>query len=500
MSKSLCALAVVLTLATVAPTVAQVGSQQANPYLEIDKRILAEVYTSSAPMDNLKELCDVHGSRFPGLPGDKGAVDYIVETWKEYDLANVHAEEFTINGWTRGPATLEIVSPIRRSFDVISLPHSIGDKVEGELVFIGDGAIEDYENRKDEIEGNIVMVTSANPASMSRRLHRSEKYMRSVMAGATGWIFMNHYPAYGPPTGGINPVIPAIGIAYEDGAFLSRLLEREKEVVVRIETTDKNHDVVTWNVVADVVPDHPVDDEYVIVGSHLDGHDISQGATDPASGAVTVMEIARNLALVKDKLKRRVRCMTFGAEEIGLYGSYAYAAAHKDELGKCRFMLNLDSAGRAGKKGVTFHDFPTLEELAKKWRAEMVADMPTSQGVSPYSDHWPFFLESVPCGSGSDPTVRSTGRGYGHTRYDTIDKVEMKYLHLAAANYTRFLFRVANEDHWNPRRKTKVEIEAFIKEQGYDKTVALQDQMKQYIKDNYKEIHPDTQRWIAGSQ
>ncbi len=228
MSKSLCALTVVLTLTLVAPTVAQVGSQQANPYLEVDKRILAEVYTSSAPMDNLKELCDVHGSRFPGLPGDKGAVDYIVETFKEYDLANVHAEEFTINGWTRGPATLEIVSPIQRSFDVISLPHSIGAEVEGKLVFLGDGAIEDYENRKDEIEGNIVMVTSANPASMSRRLHRSEKYMRSVMAGATGWIFMNHYPAYGPPTGGINPVIPAIGIAYEDGAFLSRLARARK--------------------------------------------------------------------------------------------------------------------------------------------------------------------------------------------------------------------------------------------------------------------------------
>jgi hypothetical protein len=59
---------------------------------------------------------------------------------------------------------------------------------------------------------------------------------------------------------------------------------------------------------------------------------------------------------------------------------------------------------------------------------------------------------------------------------------------------------VANEDNWNPRRKTKAEIEAFIKEQGYDQTVALQDQMKQYIKDNYKEIHPDTQRWITGSR
>jgi Zn-dependent M28 family amino/carboxypeptidase len=200
--------------------------------------------------------------------------------------------------------------------------------------------------------------------------------------------------------------------------------------------------------------------------------------------------------LVKDKLKRRVRCVTFGAEETGLYGSYAYVAQHKNELDKNRFMLNLDSAGRAGKKGLNFHDFPSLEKLAQEWAKEMVADVPTAQGVSPYSDHWPFFLESVPCASGADPTVVRTGRGYGHTRYDTIDKVEMKNLHLAAANYTRFLFRVANEENWNPTRKTKEDIDNFIKAQGYDKTVALQDQMRQFIKDTYRDIHPDTVVWL----
>jgi Zn-dependent M28 family amino/carboxypeptidase len=468
-----------------------------NPYLEVDKKIVAEVYTSSETMDNLKVLCDVHGSRFPGLPGDKDAVDYIVGKFKEYGCENVHAEEFTIPGWTRGPATLEVVSPIKRSFDVISLPHSIGAEVEAELVFIGPGAIPDYDEEK--IKGKILMVTSAKPAGMKRFFHRSEKYMRSIMAGAKGWIFMNHYPAYGPPTGGINPVIPAIGISHEDGSFLARLIEREGKVVARIKTTDKNVDTPTWNVIADVVPDNPVDDEYAVVGSHLDGHDISQGAVDPASGAVVVMEIARNLVKVKDKLKRRVRCMTFGAEEIGLNGSYYYASAHEEELDKCRFMLNLDAAGGAGKKGLNIHDFPAIAELVKKWEKEMVAEIPTKQGVSPYSDHWPFFLKSVPCASNSDPTATRTGRGYGHTRYDTLDKVDIKNLHLASANHTRILFRVANEDNWNPKRKTKQEIDDFIKEQGYDKTIALADEMRTYIKKNYKKIHPETKEWITRS-
>ena len=467
-----------------------------NPYLDVDKKIMAEVYTTSEPMDNLEVLCDVYGSRFPGTPGDKGSVDYMADKFREYGCSNVHLEEYTIAGWTRGPASLEVVKPIRKSFDVISLPHSIGAEVESKLVFIGDGAIDDYEKRKDEIDGSVVMVTSANPSGMKRFLHRSEKYMRSVMAGAKGWIFMNHYPAYGPPTGGINPVIPAVGISYEDGSFLKRLLEREGEVRVNVKTSDRNHETVTYNVVADVAPNKPVDDEYVIVGSHYDGHDISQGAVDPASGTVTVMEIAKNLQANKDQLKRRVRCMCFGAEEIGLYGSYAYAKEHEAELDKCRFMLNLDAAGGAGKKGVVFHDFPELEPVLENWSKEMNAEIPTEQRVSPYSDHWPFFLKSVPCASGGDPTQTRTGRGYGHTKYDTTDKVELQYLRLAAANYTRFLFRVANDDEWSPRRKTQEEIQDFIKEQGYDKTVALADEMREYVKKNFKKIHPETEVWM----
>ena len=267
---------------------------------------------------------------------------------------------------------------------------------------------------------------------------------------------------------------------------------------VKIKTTDTNYDVETYNVICDVEPDDPVDDEHVVVGSHYDGHDISQGAVDPASGTVTVMEIARTLNKVKKDLKRRVRCICFGAEEIGLFGSYNYVAMHGDEMDKVRFMLNLDSGGSKGNKGITFHDFPELEPLAAKWAEEMKAYLPTDEMVSPYSDHWPFFLNSVPCGSGGDPEARRTrtGRGYGHTRYDTLDKVETQYLRLAAANYTRFLFRVANEEDWNPQRKTKEEIDAFIEEQGYDKTVALSDQMREYIKENYEKIHPDTDAFI----
>lgn len=467
-----------------------------NPYLEVDKRIVSEVYTSSEPMDNLKMLCDVYGSRFPGTSGDLGSVKYMVEKLKGYGIEDAHYESYKIPGWKRGPAKLTMTSPVEKEIDCISLPHSLAGEVEAKLVWLGDGAVDVYEKRKAEIDGNIVMVSSANPLGMNRSLHRSEKFMRSVLAGAKGWIFMSQYPAYGPQTGGISPVVPSISVSYEDGMFLARTLEHEGEVKLRIKTADKNLDVTTYNVIADI-PGSSRSKEYVVVGSHYDGHDISQGAVDPASGAVTVMEIARNLQMAKDKLKRRVRCICFGAEEIGLYGSYNYVAMHRDEMDKIRFMLNLDSGGSQGKKGIILHDSPELEPFLERWAAEMKAELPFFQRVGPYSDHWPFFLKGVPCGSGGDPEAirTSTGRGYGHSKYDTVDKVDLEYLRLAAANYTRFLFRVANAEDWKPRRKTQQEIQEFIKKQGYDQTVQLADKVKDYVR-AWKIIHPETKDWL----
>ncbi|MFQ6053360.1 MAG: M28 family peptidase [Candidatus Bathyarchaeia archaeon] len=467
-----------------------------NPYLEVDKKIVSEIYTSSEQMENLEVLCDVYGSRFPGTPGELGSVEWMVEKLKGYGIENAHYENFEFPGWIRGPARLEITHPIEKELECISLPHSLSGDVEAELIFLGDGPIDIYERKRDEIEGKIVMVTSANPLGMKRFLHRTEKYMRSVLAGARGWIFMNHYPAYGPPTGGISPIISAVGVSHEDGSFLSRLLEREGDVRVRITTTDRNLDMTSYNVVCDI-PGTSDDEEYVLSGSHYDGHDISQGAMDPASGAVTVLEMARVLNMVKEGLKRRIRLVCFGVEEIGLFGSYNYVAQHGGEMEDLRVMLNLDSAGSPGKKGVILHGHPELETFIEQAAKEMRAEMPCFQRVSPYSDHWPFFLRGVPTGSGGDPEAirRRTGRGYGHTRYDTVDKVEQGYLRLASANYSRLLFRIANADEWPARRKTQEEIRRFIEDQGYDQTVALAEKVKEYVR-SWKEIHPDTEEWL----
>jgi len=161
--------------------------------------------------------------------------------------------------------------------------------------------------------------------------------------------------------------------------------------------------------------------------------------------------------------------------------------------------LNLDAAGGEGKKGVILHGHPELEPFIERAAGEMRAELPYFQRVTPYSDHWPFFLRGVPTAGGGDPeAIRTrTGRGYGHTRYDTVDKVKLENLRLAAANYSRLLLRVANADDWPARRKTQEEIQEFIRTQGYDRTVALANEVKEYVR-TWPGVHPDTRAWLEG--
>ncbi|MCW4051568.1 MAG: M20/M25/M40 family metallo-hydrolase, partial [Candidatus Bathyarchaeota archaeon] len=358
-------------------------------YSELDKRVLGEAYSSNETIEIVTTLCDDYDSRWPGSGMDLKSCEYMAEKLKEHGLENVHLEKFSIPGWIRESSSLSMVEPKEKMIDCIALPMTSEGVVEAELIYLGAGPIDIYEEKAGEIEGKIVMINSGNPEGMTRFLHRSEKYQRSVLAGAAGWIFMNHYPAYGPPTGGVSPIVPAIGVSYEDGMYLARLLERKGRVKLCLETRCRNLDVDTWNVVADLCGSGGTD-EWVVYGAHYEGHDIAVGALDDATGAAVVMELARILVKEREHLRYNIRFLLFGAEEIGLFGSRAYVEQHHEEMEKIRFMLNFDAAGRAGRQGFCLHDWPGLVPLFMGIIEDIGVDLPLFSRVGPYSDHWPF--------------------------------------------------------------------------------------------------------------
>ena len=179
-------------------------------------------------MDNLTVLCDDFGSRFGGTAGEKQAAEFMKAKLESYGLTNVQMEPFEYLGWTRGSAKLEIIEPIQKVIPCISLPHSPPSSLTAELYDAKDGNPELFNDDADAMAGKVVLADSQTyPAGMKRWVHRNEKYGRSTLNGAAAFIFKNHYPAYGPATGGIGHngkggLIPGIAVSYEDGSFLQR--------------------------------------------------------------------------------------------------------------------------------------------------------------------------------------------------------------------------------------------------------------------------------------
>lgn len=455
----------------------------------IDRAISGDGYTSARTMDSLGVLCDEFGSRFAGTAGEKSAAEWMAQRLEEHGLQNVRLEPFDYGGWRRGPAELEVLEPVRKTVSCISLPHSPAGEVTATLFDAGEGAPLTFETHGDEIENSVVMASSETyPTGSSRWVHRNEKYGRSLLNGAKAFIFMNHYPAYGPATGGVGhdgrtALIPAVAVSYEDGAFLRRLLARHGSLTLRVKTTDINEPMVSWNVLGEL-PGSTNREEVVMLGSHYDGHDISQGAQDPASGAVAVLEAARLLSEHAAPLPCTLRFALWGAEEVGLLGSFAYTAAHQDELEGLRFYFNMDGAGSVKRKGVVLNEWPELETLVRDWSADLAFPFGVAQSVNAHSDHFPFLLRGVPTGGLESVPHNTSGRGYGHTRYDTLDKVNVRELQDAAvlASLLALRFALVPREAWPVKRRSQAEVAALLDRPEYNEAAEIDRRIDEHYK------------------
>lgn len=438
-----------------------------NLYLQIDQQMVGDIYTSQEAMENLTVLCDEYGARFAGTPEEYEAANFIAACFKRYGLQNVELEAYPYAGWTRGTATLEVIEPIRRTLHCISLPYCPAGDITTELVSTGYGSPAEYEVLGGTAVNKLVMAESASPPNFGRWVHRKEKFERAVLAGASGFIFVSEHPGVGPETGSLQnnreAPIPGISVCKEDGEFLRRLLAREpRKVRLKLKTTDINEPRTSWNVVADL-PGRENGEEMIVLGCHYDGHDISQGAHDPASGMVSVIEAARVLSTYAgDSLKRTVRFIAFGTEEIGLTGAFRYVDAHASELDNIRFMLNMDAAGGASRKGIVLHCWDALEPFFNNAREQMHAEMPVGQKVHSYSDHFPFFLKGVPSCHMGDPESPPGGRGFGHTAYDTLEKVKLENLRAASAVGARIALRCANAADFPAKRRNAEAVQKIV--------------------------------------
>src|SRR5262249_1530272 len=345
--------------------------------------------------------------------------------------------------------------------------------LSAEVIDVGEGEEEDFARLGDSVRGKIALSSAeSTPVPGRRPSHRKDKYDRAVRAGAVGFLFATKNPGQLAITGSLSSgraaEIPGVGVSYETGEYLRRACARGR-TTVRMTGDQVNRPMTSWNVVGDV-PGDGSSEEWVLFGGHYDGHDVAQGALDDGAGTVVGLEMARVLATFKGQLPLNLRVIFWGVEELGLNGAWAYTAQHADELGRLRFVLNLDTAGR-GPGGTESIDLTGLPELVPYFRAmsrEMCYRFGVNDRFNSHSDHFPYAVRGVPNATlkATDPSSSLVGRGWGHTPADTLDKADLRGLQSSAMVGARVVARIAAETEWPGRHRTNEEVRRQLEENG----------------------------------
>jgi Zn-dependent M28 family amino/carboxypeptidase len=399
---------------------------------------ISETFTSDAGWSHLETLVDI-GNRMAGQPGEMEGLEATRDALAAVGARDARVETFDLQGWVRGESEIRTPETTEES---IALPRSPAGDVTAELVDLGAALPEDYEST--DVSGKVVLASSMVPDYYDRYIHRTEKYQYAVEGGAVAFVYANHVPGQLPPTGSVGgsdggPIgdIPAVGVSKETGARLGRRFDGD-EVTVSVDC--ETPDAESGNAIAELGPDT---DEYVVLSCHVDGHDTAEGARDNGAGTATMVEVARALAIREDELDTRVKCIGYGAEEVGLVGSHW--EAERSDLDAIRAVVNVDSNMGGRTLQLTTHHFPELTDAADRVADRMDHPISTVPRMVPHSDHWPFVQWGVP-GYMVSSESQERGRGWGHTSADTLDKLEARTLREQAILLTELVVEVASGD------------------------------------------------------
>ncbi|HQX62521.1 MAG TPA: aminopeptidase, partial [Thermomicrobiales bacterium] len=245
----------------------------------IERAILGDIWTTNEPYEVLRELCDDIGHRYAGSESEKQGAEFLKRKMEDYGLQNVRLEEFQMAGWERGSASLTLVEPVERSYSCVAMPYCPAADLTAEVIDVGEGEEADFERAGADVRGKIVISAAETNKPGERKSHRTDKYGWAVERGAAGYIYINQNPGMLHITGSItgrNPAgdravdreapIPAVGVSWEAGSTILRLLERTGgKGKIHLKLENRTFESTSQNVIGEIVgSDYP--DEVVLMG------------------------------------------------------------------------------------------------------------------------------------------------------------------------------------------------------------------------------------------
>ncbi len=216
----------------------------------------------------------------------------------------------------------------------------------------------------------------------------------------------------------------------------------------------------TWNIVGFIEGNDPIlKNEYIVLGAHYDHLGLGgpssksekrgvvyHGADDNASGTAALLEISEKLASQKDKLKRSIIFIAFGAEEQGLLGSRYFVENPLVPLSQIKLMLNMDMVGRLNDQKHVYMGgagtFPDGVNFMRTLGESLDLAPMVHAGSVGGSDHVSFYKKNI-----SVLGMHTGGHPQYHTPEDTVDLINLKGEVQVCEYIFQTLFKLASTDY-----------------------------------------------------
>ena len=384
------------------------------------RRIWAQGMDSSQTYRLMQALTDSIGPRLTGSPGMNAGDDWLVSMYTRWGIAARKEQYGTWIGWRRGLSHADLVAPRVRSLEGTLLAWSGGTKgkpSEGAVVILPDLADSAaYEAWYVSAKGKHVLISFAEPTcrpdSSYKRYALPETFTKMTRerteakqawearlrktgysgrdlpkrleaGGARGIITSYWSQGWGVDKifQGRTTTIPTMDLSCEDYGLVYRLAENNQAPMLRV-TADAEFqgDVPVFNVIGEIRgSDKP--DEYVVLSAHFDSWDGSSGATDNATGTITMLEAMRILKLVYPNPKRTIVVGHWSGEEQGLNGSRAYAEDHPEVISGLQALFNQDN-GTGRVVNVSAVGLVGASPYLAKWFARMPGEITSKVTLS----------------------------------------------------------------------------------------------------------------------
>jgi len=399
------------------------------------------------------------GPRQAGTEAEARARDWAMAWLKARGFENVASEPFEMETWVPGDThKIEVLAPFPQPMVIQPLGNSAStgpDGIEAEVVeFESVAALSEAED--GSLTGKIAYITHQMRPSMDGSHYGFAGPVRwfgpSIAAskGAVATVIrsVGTDRSRNPHTGGTSfpartSPIPAGALSLADADNLERMFDRAGDRPVRIKlvlTPRLLGTTQSGNVVGEILGTNP-DLPPVLLACHLDSWWNAPGAFDDGAGCGIITAAALNVAK-SGKPLRTIRVLLAGAEEVGLWGSKAYSAAHIDEP----IAVGLESDFGADRIWRFESNFGESNPDLHKRLAQSIARFGVADSTIVASGGADINISRDQGGAIID--LQQDGTRYfdlHHTPDDTLDKIDIVQLRQNVAVWTMVAGILANE-------------------------------------------------------